>query len=831
MSKLTKQEKEFLINLIEDNKPIPSNYKRKLFASDDSEFIEVTKDYKLVYQGKEQKQNIIANTPVAPFQEVRRFNSDNPSPDGWKNMLIFGDNLLALKTIYDDQRDKNIYGTKNKIKLIYIDPPFATKQDFMKDKEKAYRDKVIGSQFIEFLRKRLILLREILADDGSIYVHLDWKKGHYIKAIMDEVFGEFNFLNEIIFQSTPGHHLSAGLDNMISNIYYYKKISNPCFNQPYQGLTQQELLQKFPYIEQETGRRFTHEKLEQSSNVYSAGETRIIQGRKVKSDIGWRWTQKTFDKRIKENPYIIFWTENNRPRYKRYLDNYEGRKIGNLWDDLPLIASNSKESTGYPTQKPESLLARIIETSSNSCDIVLDAFAGSGSSIAVSEKLGRRWIGIDCGKLAIYTTQKRMLNLTTQIGAILNDVRPVYERVSDFDEHIKNKSQALFILSEKIKNGDLFVTDSFLKDLAKFIQAYFTTNKEKEFSLILPEDKLKITSLKILENDNDYSAGVYIIKVHGVTFLISFIQPKEKSEKEKSLKAKEFILYNAGIYDNEKIKEMNWQEYKPFVMKLFNVREASQKIHGLDIDGYIGTDLAYVWNYPQQKKLTIDEDYVQSLHNAIRGKGGDKFYIIAPVTAMGFMMDEIKIGTTIYCFLKVPISVIMRLLNSNEAGALRQPINENDVNEVIDAVGFDFISQPIVKAIYKREKPENLDLLNSRKKDFVIKLKEFRSKTLASDPNDFDNFETLSMVLVDTDFNDDVFNFSKVFWAEDLVKEELQRNESQNVKEKYEEKLKLCKNLDIRIPQDEFTTSKMMVIYIDKYGNEKKEVLKKGDFK
>lgn len=152
---------------------MPVIYKRKLFDSGDAEYIEATKVYKLAYKGKARKESIIAQTPAAPFQKIRSFNSENKFQDGWQNMLIFGDNLLALKTIYEDQRGLNIYKTKNRIKLIYIDPPFATKQDFMKDREKAYRDKIIGAQFIEFLRKRLILMREILADDGAIYVHLE----------------------------------------------------------------------------------------------------------------------------------------------------------------------------------------------------------------------------------------------------------------------------------------------------------------------------------------------------------------------------------------------------------------------------------------------------------------------------------------------------------------------------------------------------------------------------------------------------------------------------------------------------------------------------------
>jgi len=195
--KLTEQEKKKIIELIEAGKPLPVIYKPKLFDSGDAEYVEATKDYKIAYKGKARKEDIIAQTPAAPLQKIRSFNSDNKFGDGWQNMLIFGDNLLTLKTIYEDQCGPNIYKTKNRIKLIYIDPPFATKQDFMADREKAYRDKIIGAQFIEFLRRRLVLLREILADDGSIYVHLDWKKGHYIKAIMDEVFGEHNFLNHI----------------------------------------------------------------------------------------------------------------------------------------------------------------------------------------------------------------------------------------------------------------------------------------------------------------------------------------------------------------------------------------------------------------------------------------------------------------------------------------------------------------------------------------------------------------------------------------------------------------------------------------------------------
>ncbi|MFA3784226.1 site-specific DNA-methyltransferase [Melioribacteraceae bacterium 4301-Me] len=782
--KLSEQDKQKLIELIQQGKTIPSYYKSKLFDSGDSEFVEVTKDYKLIYKGKEPKEKIIANTLAAPFQKVRSFNSDNKFDDGWQNMLIFGDNLLALKTIYEDQRGENKYKTKNKIKLIYIDPPFATKQDFMKDREKAYRDKIIGAQFIEFLRKRLIFLREILADDGSIYVHLDYKKGHYIKATLDEVFGEFNFLNEIIWQRTTNTGSSKALANKFSSdsdtIFVYTRSNQYIFNKIYRDYGK-GYLDRFKYKD---NRGFYR---------WSAMKT---------------YSQKKYDELNKVG--MIRWGANAQyPEVKQYLDDLKGVPMNNIWTDIYHINPMALENLDYPTQKPEDLLSRIIEASSNKNDIVLDAFAGSGTTLAVAEKLGRRWIGIDCGKLAIYTIQKRMLNLTTQIGSLKKDDRREHERVDNFEEHLKN-SRGLFFITEKARKGDLLITDSFLKNLAKFIEENLSGNSEENFSLCLPEEKFKVKDLEVTENEEG-SAGEKTVKVGRVNFLISFIQPKEKPEKEKPLKAKEFTLYNAGIYDNKEILNLDWQTYKPFVSQLFGLRPEEHKIHGFTADGYIGTYSAFVWNYPEQKNLIIDREYVSTLHTVLGGKAGDKFFVVAPVTAMSFMEDEIKIENTSYVFLKVPLSVLKALIERGEAGSLKQPSTENDVNEVIDAVGYDFISQPVVQAEYYRDEPLNPTLEDQGKKDFVIEIKEFKSNTLVYDPEDFENFETLSMVMIDTNYNDYYFNLSQVFWSDKIISED---------------KTKAV----IRIPQDLFTGKKMMIIYLDKYGNELKIVKTQKDF-
>ncbi len=800
--KLTEQEKKRIIELIEAGKTLPAVYKSKLFGQDDTEFIEATRDYRLVYKGKARKEDIIARTPAAPFQKIRSFISDNTFEDGWQNMLIFGDNLLALKTLYEDQRGKNKYKTKNRIKLIYIDPPFATKQDFMKEREKAYRDKIIGAQFIEFLRKRLILLREILAVDGSIYVHLDEKKGHYIKTVLDEILGEHNFKNEISWKRTSAHSDSGKYGANTDHIYFYTKGEYYIWNQIYENYDE-KYLQRFRNVDPD-GKQWTDGPVT-AKGLSGGGYNYEYKGIKG----FWRCPPKTMKRLDKENR--LHFTSKGGIRVKKYLEEMKGIPVQSFWADIYPTNSQAVERLNYPTQKPEDLLKRIISASSNENDIILDAFVGSGTTLAVAEKLNRRWIGMDCGKLAIYTTQKRMLNLTTQIGPLKKDERRDYERVSDFEEHSKANSRGLFFIYEKARKGDLVITDSFLENLSEFISGHISGSKKEEFSLVCPENKLKVLKLKPVE-DEESKAGEKIFEVGKVRFLISLIQPKEKTERENPLKAKEFTLYSAGVYDAKAILDLDWEQYKPFVAQLFGVRQDKHRIYGFEVDGYIGVHSAFIWDYPNQKKLLLDREYIKTLHTVLGGRAGSRFYVIAPITAMGFMEDEFELANTTYILLKVPLSVLKALIEKGEPGSIKQPVNQTDVNEVIDAVGFDFISQPEVKVFYRRKKPMDRDLFNAERKDFSIEISSFKSNTLVYDPDDFENFETLSMVLIDTDYNDDYFNLDKAFWADDILDEG---------------KLKAT----IRISQDDFTGMKMMVILIDKYGNELKVVKTKKDFK
>ena len=196
--KLSKYEIQDLIERLQKGENIPDDYKYKLFPAEQ-------KEYELVYGGKMRKEDVLANEdgifPV-PLQIEKIFNGKRKTwDDGWRNIIAFGDNLQFLKTIYENKDPLIKDKVKGKVKLIYIDPPFATDENFSSTNSgsKAYSDKKKGSDFIEFLRRRLIIAKELLSDDGSIFLHLDQKKGHYVKVIMDEVFGEANLVNEIIW--------------------------------------------------------------------------------------------------------------------------------------------------------------------------------------------------------------------------------------------------------------------------------------------------------------------------------------------------------------------------------------------------------------------------------------------------------------------------------------------------------------------------------------------------------------------------------------------------------------------------------------------------------
>jgi site-specific DNA-methyltransferase (adenine-specific)/adenine-specific DNA-methyltransferase len=474
------------------------------------------------------------------------------------------------------------------------------------------------------------------------------------------VFGEHNFRREIIWVLKGAAGYKSLANTFVrghDTILYYSKSENPIFNKEY-----------LPYSEEQL-KRFTKDK----------------DGRRFKTI--------TKDKVI-------------------YLDEAKGIPITDVWTDIASFQTvvNSPEITGYPTQKPEALLTRIIKASSNPNDLILDFFSGSGTTAAVAEKLGRRWIVCDIGKLAFYTMQKRILTIEDSKG---------------------------------------------------------------------------------LENPKLVPSGSMTGKKYGK-------------------KARSFITVNTGLYDLKKVFELKKDDYINFVMNLFEVETIDKKISGIKIDGQ-KKDGYYVLLYPywQFRKASVDEEYLEDLHSHIGSKIGGRLYIISPANYVDFISDYHEIGKTRYYFLKVPYQIIKEL-HKVQFKKFRQPQSKRNVNDLDDAIGFHFIRQPEVESKLKVN-GKNLELQMTR----------FLSNYLEEETEDnLENFESLAMVLIDKDYNDKEFVMDEFYFAEDLLPERKEEETEEEIKKDLKQLRKILIPLDKHDCGD-----KIMVVYVDIYGNEFKEVL------
>ena len=384
--------------------------------------------------------------------------ANNGKNDNWQNRLIYGDNLLAMAALLAG--DDTTPSLRGKIDLIYIDPPFDSKADYRTKvtlpgveleqkptviEQFAYSDTWADgtASYLAMITPRLILMRELLSDSGSIYVHLDWHVGHYVKLVLDEVFGKGNFLNQIIWKRYAAHSLATDRYDAISDeIYFYSKTSTKYLAMPFEALSNTDIQARFPHVEAETGRRYQHAALEKSANISSRGELRLIQGKSVKTELGWVWSQQTVDERTENNPYLIYWTDRGRPRYKIYADEYKGAPLGNIWTDIGYLSAGDSERVDYGTQKPEKLLNRIIQASCPENGLIADFFGGSGTTAAVAEKLGRRWITSDLGKPACMVMRKRLID---------QNARPfLYQAIGDYQVEAAKST-----LGRKFRIGDL----------------------------------------------------------------------------------------------------------------------------------------------------------------------------------------------------------------------------------------------------------------------------------------------------------------------------------------------------------------------------------------
>lgn len=249
--------RQMVIEALQRGDELPAEWARMLFPPEKQE-------YELVYHGKERKEDIIADTMALPLQPASTFGKNG---NGWHNKLIFGDNLQAMKTLLKMKGNNELINADGSpgIKLVYIDPPFATKQEFRGSQDqKAYQDKVAGSKFIEFMRKRLLFIYELLADDGSLYFHLDTKKIHYMKVILDEIFGEERFVNEIVWKRTSAHSDSTTYANVHDTLLFYSKSTTFTFNPQFTPYTEEYISERYKHIETKgprKGKRYADDNL------------------------------------------------------------------------------------------------------------------------------------------------------------------------------------------------------------------------------------------------------------------------------------------------------------------------------------------------------------------------------------------------------------------------------------------------------------------------------------------------------------------------------------------------------------------------------------------
>lgn len=647
-------EREHLIEILRSGEMPSPDWAPVLFPT--------KKEAELTYAGKAREEDILAETMAVPLQPQRVFGGNG---DGeWTNKLIFGDNLQAMKSLLDEKKRgelRNADGTPG-IRLVYIDPPFSTKREMSgPGGAPAYQDKVQAAEFLEFLRRRLVIIRELLSDDGSVYVHLDWRMSSHVRVIMDEVFGRDNFLNEVVWcykeREITKDRYNAKHDTILFYARNSKNSARP-FNSldialPYSKGSEA----KFNLVDKD-GRRY---QIRGKGGIYTG-------------------KQQLPPSVERAHPQLV---------YRDYWDTKPGVRPRDWFTDIAFENRASSARTEYPTQKPEALLQRFITASSNRGDVVADFFAGSGTTCAIAEKLDRRWIAADCGKLSIYTIQKRMLNLRAEIG---------------------NK-------------GEL-------------------------------------------------------------------------------LRHRPFTLYHSGLYDVAKLTEQSETAWRFFAMQLFDCKAESHSVGGIRMDGTRRGRSVLVFPPHQDGDASITEETVAEIHRAIRRKATREIFLVAPAMRFGFFQDYLDLDEIRYYALRIPYSIIHEL-HHRDFSALRQPVDETEVNDTVDAVGFDFITRPELKYAVGRRARGDLAFL---------RITTFRSHSrFRSTATPDENLDSFSMLMLDLDYDADrgVFELDRAYFADEMKR--------------------TASGWTVEFPA-EGVGAGIMAVFVDRYGNEAREKIPASRF-
>ena len=323
--------------------------------------------------------------------------------------LYHADNIDVLTALLDDEK------VCGKVTLIYIDPPYNTGGAFeTRDFKHAYDDRFTLQSYLAFMRKRLELMRRLLSDEGSIYVHLDSNMVFHVKVMMDEIFGMHNFKGMITRKKCKSKNFTRKTYGNISDyILFYSKTDEPVWNRPYEEWSDEKVLKEYPFIEEGTGRRYKRVPVH-APGTRNGATGSPWRGMMPPEGKHWQFTPDKLDEMDARGE--IYWSSNGNPRRKVYLDQSNGVPVQDIWLDYLDVNNQNTLITGYPTEKNIDMLKRIIETSSRPGDLVLDCFAGSGTTLVAANDLGRQWIGVDIGDEAIATIIDRFKHGSKPMG-------------------------------------------------------------------------------------------------------------------------------------------------------------------------------------------------------------------------------------------------------------------------------------------------------------------------------------------------------------------------------------------------------------------------------
>lgn len=372
--------------------------------------------------------------------------------NGWINKIFWGDNLQVMSHLLKEYRGK--------IDLIYIDPPFDSNADYKKIvklkgkqaegdqgvfEDKQYTDIWNNDEYLQFIYERLLLIRELMSENGSIFLHCDDAKNYLIRGILEEVFGGNNFRNEIIWKrSTSQGYQTKQCGVLHDTIFWYSKSENYTFNMQYHAHEKAYLKRARKdengrlYIPIPSGSPSPRPNLYYEYKGYLPHEN------------GYKWTRKKIEELDALGKLVFPKEKTGRIQLKQYLDEVEGVKLQDIWMDIPAVNPVAKERNGYPTQKPEALLERIIKMGSNEGDIVFDCFMGSGTTQAVAHKLKRRYLGTDINLGAIQITTKRLASLISEENSSETDSGFEVYNVNNYDV-FRNPLEAVSLLIEALE--------------------------------------------------------------------------------------------------------------------------------------------------------------------------------------------------------------------------------------------------------------------------------------------------------------------------------------------------------------------------------------------